>query len=159
MLAGAQLSLGYWHRDDLTQGVFIQHPNAKDMMYKSGDVAKQDEGGRFQWMGRADQQVNINGYRVELMEIEALISKMPQFSDCAVVAWGQPLALQCVAVSKDTSSDADKAILLAAIASHCAPYLPDYMIPRKLALQEALPRNSNGKIDRKAIVRQLQEKL
>ena len=155
MLAGQQLSLGYWHREDLTQAVFIPHPNGREWMYKSGDLAKQDAEGRFHWMGRADQQVNINGYRVELMEIEALISKMPEFSDCAVVAWGKPLALQCIAVVHG-AMEPYTTDLLHRIAEHCGHYLPDYMIPRKLMLKVCLPRNANGKIDRKALVGELQ---
>jgi acyl-coenzyme A synthetase/AMP-(fatty) acid ligase len=146
MLGGAQLSHGYWKRPDLNENVFHAHPISKERLYDSGDLAKVDEKGQLLWMGRADQQVNINGYRVELMEIEGHANTTGLFSECAIVATGSPLTLHAIVSLREKVEPSD---LLKKLNEKLTQVLPTYMLIQNLHIMESLPRNTNGKIDRK----------
>jgi amino acid adenylation domain-containing protein len=149
MIGGIQLSQGYWKKHQLNLQVFKQHPTSGCRIYDSGDLAKVSPQGHLLWMGRADQQVNINGYRIELMEIEGHVNSMNLFQECVVIAHGEPLELKLV-VSGVTH--ASKSKLLKDVRDHLSKHLPEYMIPEQIECLEKLPRNSNGKIDRKKII-------
>ena len=150
MLGGAQLSHGYWQRPDLNEKAFCTHPINQIRLYDSGDLAKVNENGQLLWMGRADQQVNINGYRVELMEIEGHANASGLFSECAIVAHGTPLSLYAVFSHQE---ELDSQSLFEKLKKELSQQLPEYMVPRQFHVMDALPRNNNGKINRKAVLK------
>ncbi|MEU5266053.1 AMP-binding protein [Amycolatopsis sp. NPDC021455] len=119
-----------------------------DAWYRTGDrVSWQD--GFLVHMGRSDQQVKVQGYRVELGEIEAVLRDQEAVRDAIVLALpgsGGTTELEAVCTGRGLDPDA----LLAAVAGR----LPGYMVPRRLSVLDTLPLNVNGKIDRSALTAQ-----
>ncbi|RSM47355.1 D-alanine--poly(phosphoribitol) ligase [Amycolatopsis balhimycina DSM 5908] len=116
-----------------------------DAWYRTGDrVSWQD--GSLVHMGRSDQQVKVQGYRVELGEIEAVLRDQEAVRDAIVLALpGSGGTTELEAVCTGQGLDPDE--LLAAVAGR----LPGYMVPRRLSVLDTLPLNVNGKIDRSAL--------
>jgi amino acid adenylation domain-containing protein/natural product biosynthesis luciferase-like monooxygenase protein len=83
-IVGAQLARGYWNKPDLTAARFITVNGER--LYKTGDLARWDDEGRLEYLGRADDQIKIRGQRIEPAEIEAVLRKQPGVRDCAVIA-------------------------------------------------------------------------
>ncbi|WP_326950642.1 amino acid adenylation domain-containing protein [Amycolatopsis sp. NBC_01307] len=116
--------------------------------YRTGDrVSWQD--GSLVHLGRSDQQVKVQGYRVELGEIEAVLRDQEAVRDAIVLALpgsGGTTELEAVCTGSDLDSDR----LLTAVAGR----LPGYMVPRRLTVLDTLPLNVNGKIDRSALTKE-----
>ncbi len=157
LLGGPQLAEGYLHDPEKTAAAFIGLPDAPGTRwYRTGDVVRQEPDGCLVYLGRADEQVKLRGYRVELQEIDHALQE----------ALGSPLAL-CVAWPPDTpdkeavygfvagSEETDVAALLRA----CRTILPDYMVPRSITVRPELPLNANGKLDRKALLAWVEEMM
>lgn len=154
-IAGEQLARGYWNQPELSDRVFLPHLNQPNkQMYRSGDLAKIDEKGRLLWMGRADQQVQVQGFRVELSEIENCLSNFPPLLECAVVLDESKDEAQLVAAV--VKRNPEQTISLSELQKHLQQQLPDYMCPKSIVPFEQLPKNDNGKIDRKAILNEIQ---
>jgi amino acid adenylation domain-containing protein len=150
MICGTQVSPGYWGQPELTQNKFTRHPlDLNSRMYDSSDLAYREGDGVIQFVGRSDSQVKIMGYRVELGEIETIVTRHEAVDEAVAFLMQDEQALLVAAVSLNlefSGSDYEKDIL-----SHCVKYLPLYMVPKRLLFFSSLPKNSNGKIDRKAI--------
>lgn len=86
-LSGPSLAKGYWGRDDLTNERFLQHPfvDYPKLIYATGDRVKLDHNGKLVYLGRNDEQVKINGTRIELAEIEAAVSRHTAVTSCISV--------------------------------------------------------------------------
>jgi amino acid adenylation domain-containing protein len=147
MICGPQLALGYWGQPELTERVFIDHDELAVRMYESGDLVKDMGDGCFMWMGRRDQQVNIMGYRVELMEVEGVVLDVIAPSRCVVLALGQPEQIVVVLPREDDGGLME----IAELQRRCGVALPDYMVPQKKIVIDTWPRNQNGKVDRQLI--------
>ncbi|HJP93403.1 MAG TPA: amino acid adenylation domain-containing protein [Pyrinomonadaceae bacterium] len=93
-LGGAGLARGYLKRPELTAEKFIANPFGAEgtRLYKTGDVARYQEDGKLQYLGRSDQQVKLRGYRIELGEIEAAINEHPDVRESVVVLHGDGLS-------------------------------------------------------------------
>jgi amino acid adenylation domain-containing protein len=145
---GAQRFDGYLD-PEANRGRFHPAPGdqavPRDSWYRTGDrVSTQD--GRLNFHGRADQQVKINGYRVELGEIEAALRSLTGVTDAVVVTVPEAddtLGLYAVCVAPD----GDPARLRAELVRG----LPGYMAPRRVLTVDRLPFNANGKVDRPAV--------
>jgi amino acid adenylation domain-containing protein len=153
-ICGSQVSPGYWRQPQLSDKVFRLNPFKKDFtgrMYDSGDLAYHDSEGVIHFVGRADSQVKFLGYRIELGDVEAALQRSSLVREAAAVLLeGEPPELVgAVAVSSKAEAVEEQILDL------CASILPQYMIPRRLVIFSALPRNANGKIDRKAIKNRL----
>jgi D-alanine--poly(phosphoribitol) ligase subunit 1 len=148
-----QAARGYFEDPDLTAARFPTLEGSR--WYRTGDLAYEDLSGTFHHLGRIDNQVKILGNRVELEEVEAHLRDILGTDSVAAVAW--PF----------TDHRA-----VGIVAFHCAPgvtrdevreemkkRVPDYMIPKRVHLLDALPLGSTGKIDRKALTRMLDENL
>jgi amino acid adenylation domain-containing protein len=160
-IGGAGVARGYQHRPDLTAERFIPDPFSGTpgaRLYKTGDLARYLSDGNLEFLGRADSQVKLRGFRVELGEIEAVLSQHPAVREVAVLVqegapssqdgeanrWNQRLAAFLVAQPGQSASAADlRAFML--------NQLPDYMVPSAFAWLEALPLTANGKVDRRAL--------
>ncbi|UZF91586.1 amino acid adenylation domain-containing protein [Bosea sp. NBC_00550] len=148
-VAGAGLARGYLNRPDLTASRFVPHPHKPgERLYRSGDLARLNEDGEYEHLGRADQQVKIRGFRVELGEIEAALLSHP--------AIGQAAAL----LRSDDGHDRLVGYLVAnggerpspsALKAHLAQALPDHMVPGTFVFVPHLPLTVNGKLDRAAL--------
>lgn len=148
-IAGIQLAQGYYKDMEKTQKSFIPNHLAHrripgDRIYRTGDLASWDENGVLDYHGRIDTQIKLRGFRVELGEIEAVVSSHPEVSEAAVIHVKNEgnhsghLELY-FAPNKATEDD---------VKSWSAQYLAEYAVPTKFFAMETLPKNHNGKLDR-----------
>ncbi|QDE88854.1 non-ribosomal peptide synthetase [Myxococcus xanthus] len=150
-IGGAAPARGYLGAPDMTAERFIPDPFATEpgaRMYHTGDLARMLPDGRLRFLGRADHQIKIRGFRVELAEIEACLRQFPGVEEAVVLARaggsGQT-QLQAFLQAPPKHVRAD------ALREHVAARLPSYMVPAALVVLEALPINANGKVDRQAL--------
>jgi amino acid adenylation domain-containing protein len=149
-IGGPGVAAGYWNRPELTAERFSPDPfrGGESKLYRSGDRAKYRPDGNIVFLGRMDTQVKVRGYRVELGEIEAALLAHPAIAECAVFDWKYEddtrLAAWVVPATERVSSDELQDFL--------RQWLPEYMIPASISWVGELPRNSNGKLDRAALV-------
>lgn len=148
MICGKQLSPGYWKNSELTDKAFLPHLSGQGKMYLSGDLAVRDERQVLHYKGRLDQQIQWMGYRVELTEIESVLSGHATLHEVSVVFIDGDVPRLIAAVVADEYSDEE-------LQQHMKAQLPDYMVPREIISFDALPKNSNGKIDRKQIAQMI----
>jgi amino acid adenylation domain-containing protein len=146
-IGGDGLARGYLHRPDLTAERFV--PDAfwqtGGRLYRTGDLVRWRPDGALDFLGRVDQQVKLRGFRVELGEIEAALASHPEVGEAAVVVQGEggDKRLAAFWVGR-TGSEPD-------LRSFLAERLPPHMVPGSFVRLAALPLNTNGKVDRRAL--------
>jgi amino acid adenylation domain-containing protein len=150
-IGGHGLARGYLNRPELTREKFIPAPfNVPGArLYKTGDLARYLSDGNIELLGRIDHQVKMRGFRIELEEIEAVLSQHPSVRQAVAVAQSDiPNEQRLVAyvVPKPGGSPT-----FSELRSFLKATLPDYMLPSAVALLEALPLTPNGKINRRAL--------
>ncbi len=149
-IRGVGLSPGYWRDEEKTAAVFLPNPDAPaDQLYRTGDLAQTGEDGLVYFLGRADSQIKSRGYRIELGEIETVLNALGILRECAVVAidtGGFEGATICCAYVQ-AESETTPAALRKALGQR----LPNYMLPARWLALEKLPKNGNGKIDRRSL--------
>ncbi len=147
---GAGLSSGYLNRNELTKEKFVSIPKLTDkMIYRSGDLARIQENGSIEYLGRIDQQVKISGFRIELKEIENAILKQNQYDikECVVIDRidnGGKRNLFAYLVYQDR-------VDFSLIKKEIKQVLPSYMIPMYWTTIEKIPITKNGKLDRNSL--------
>lgn len=148
-IAGVGLSPGYWRDAAKSEAAFVPDPGGDGRIYRTGDLGWVGEDGLFGCAGRVDSQIKHRGYRIELGEIESALNALDELRECAVVAVGaegfEANAICCAYVPGETEVAPPQ--LRAALARS----LPAYMLPTRWQALEALPKNANGKIDRRAL--------
>jgi non-ribosomal peptide synthase protein (TIGR01720 family) len=142
-IGGAGVALGYWRRPELTSERFVVlggHP-----YYRSGDLGRLLSDGTIEFLGRKDGQVKIRGSRVELEEIQSVLSQLPGVREAAVIVTSlQDEQRRLVAyVSGAVIGDELRRALRGK--------LPDFMVPFRVIVIDELPLNQNGKLDRSAL--------
>src|SRR6266704_3138000 len=154
-IRGVGLSPGYWRDPEKTRAAFVPNPMAPDpgdRLYRTGDLAKTGADGLVYFLGRADSQIKSRGYRIELGEVETALNAMDFIQECAVVAIPtdgfEGTVICCAYVPRPAVS-----VTPAVVRKELARVLPSPMLPSRWMAFERLPRNANGKFDR----RQLQE--
>lgn len=121
---------------------------AGERMYRTGDLLRRNADGLLEFVGRANDQVKIMGFRVELGEIEATLAKHPGIAHIAVVAKESSTGeKRLVGYVVPESGEVDTAALKA----HATEALPEYMVPAAFVAMDALPLTPNGKVDRRAL--------
>jgi amino acid adenylation domain-containing protein len=144
--AGFGISKRYLKRPDLTSERFVAIGGQR--LYRTGDLGRIQRDGNLEILGRSDFQVQVRGMRVELPGIEHTIRRLGFGEQCAVVAAQHDendvrLCAFVVGAPELDVADFRKAL---------ARELPDYMVPQKLIVIEALPLTANGKLDRKRLI-------
>ncbi|MBX4607164.1 non-ribosomal peptide synthetase [Klebsiella variicola] len=155
-LTGIQLAQGYLGRPDLTASRFIADPFAPgERMYRTGDVARRLTNGAVEYLGRSDDQLKIRGQRIELGEIDRVMSALP---DVAQAVSHACVFNQAAATGGDARqlvgylvSDSGLPLDTAALKARLAEQLPPHMVPVVLMQLADLPLSANGKLDRKAL--------
>jgi acyl-CoA synthetase (AMP-forming)/AMP-acid ligase II len=156
---GALVSLGYWNDPAKTAerfkpiGALHYGLPIPELAVWSGDTVRKDEEGFLYFISRNDEMIKTSGYRVSPTEVEEVVYAREQVAEAAAIGVKHPAlgqAIVVIALPREgvplSASD-----LLAA----CKPHLPAYMLPQKVVIAEAaLPRNPNGKIDRKLLATQ-----
>jgi len=153
VIGGAGVARGYLNRPDLTAQRFIQNPfedDSKAMFYRSGDLARRLDNGDIEYLGRMDQQVQIRGFRVELGEIESVITEHRDVCQAVVLVSENTFGDKQLTAYVVLTGDPDKA--LEQVRVTVKERLPDYMMPAVFVVIEAVPLTANGKIDRKALL-------
>ncbi|GCF08365.1 non-ribosomal peptide synthetase [Dictyobacter arantiisoli] len=154
-LGGVALARGYWRSADLTAERFIPHPFSQEpgaRLYRTGDRARTRADGTLEFMGRRDDQIKVRGYRIELLEIEAVISAHPAVSAAAIGVQntaGEGIAdkrLVAYIVRKP-----EQPLSLRDLRSFVGERLPQYMLPAALIELERLPLSSSGKVNRRQL--------
>ncbi|MCZ4351939.1 amino acid adenylation domain-containing protein [Roseovarius aestuarii] len=140
-IGGAGLAQRYLNRPDVTQAAFVNTPLGR--LYRTGDIARLGENGALDYLGRADTQLKLRGFRIEAGEVEAAFLAQNGVTQAAVMLCEDRL----VAFLTAKTAPPKEADLRAALAD----ILPGYMVPRLFIWLEALPLTPNGKIDRKAL--------
>ena len=149
-IGGAGVARGYQNRPDLTAEKFISDPfQPGARMYRTGDLAAYLPDGNLQFLGRADFQVKVRGFRIELEEIEAVLAKHPAVEQSVVIVReDRPGDRRLVGyVVPKPSQEPGTADLRA----HLEQSLPEYMVPGVFVKLAALPLTPNGKVNRRAL--------
>jgi non-ribosomal peptide synthetase-like protein len=148
-IGGEGVARGYLGRDDLTRERFVvtERPGGGPMrLYRTGDQAKFTDAGDIEYLGRADAQVKLRGFRIELTEIESVLMQCPGVLGAAVALNPAIQALAAYVVPR-AGQTINRGILRETLASR----LPPYMMPATLDECAALPMLTSGKVDRKAL--------
>jgi amino acid adenylation domain-containing protein len=140
-IGGAGIARGYLNRPELTAERFITAPNG-ERLYKTGDLVKRRPDGSLVYLGRIDNQIKINGIRIEPGEIETTLTTHPAITQAVV----HPVNGELTAWIRTTRpvSETD-------IRTHLARTLPATMIPAHLITLDTFPLNTSGKVDKKAL--------
>jgi len=139
-------SHGYLGDRDLTRRVFISNPlsdDPDDLVFVTGDFARLLPSGDFEFLGRRDDQVKINGIRLELAEVEGCLREHPSVRDAAMLPFeghdGTTLVAAFVVLGEEIDT--------AALRRFCALWLPETALPAQIVRLEQLPRTHSGKVD------------
>jgi amino acid adenylation domain-containing protein len=152
-IGGVGLSPGYWRDEEKTQAAFIPDPRAADpgaRIYRTGDLARMTPDGLVHFLGRADSQIKSRGYRIELGEIETALNALDELRECAVV--GVDIGgFEGTAICCAYAPAAGTHVQPPQVREQLRRLLPTYMLPARWHVLESLPKNVNGKIDRRSI--------
>jgi acyl-CoA ligase (AMP-forming) (exosortase A-associated) len=158
---GALVSLGYWNDRAKTaerfKPVVSSHHGLTmtEMAVWSGDTVRKDEEGFLYFISRNDEMIKTSGYRVSPSEVEEVVYAREQVAEAAALGVAHPTLGQAIVVvahcKEGMAIDAD------ALMAACKPHLPAYMLPARIVMADtSLPRNPNGKIDRKLLSQQFE---
>lgn len=147
-IAGDGVGRGYLNLPELTDEKFVADPFVpEDRMYRTGDLARLLPDGNIEYIGRIDHQVKIQGFRIELSEIESVMLNVPDIQEAAAAAL------------KDADDEyylcgyfaADKTIQISELRERMARHLPGYMIPAHFVQLDKMPLTPNGKLNRQLL--------
>lgn len=148
-VGGLQLARGYTGRSGATAERFVADPHGRpgERMYRTGDIVRWTADHRVEYLGRADDQVNLHGFRIELAEVEAAIAELPAVTLAAAAIRENPAGGRRL-IGYLTSPDT---IDVDAARTTLSRRLPDYMVPSTLVQVSQMPRGATGKVDRRAL--------
>ncbi|MGH4018511.1 MAG: amino acid adenylation domain-containing protein, partial [Pseudonocardiaceae bacterium] len=156
-IAGAGLSRGYLDRPGLTAERFLADPFGRpgERMYRTGDAVRWTVDGTVLFVGRADEQVKLRGFRVELGEIEAALMRHDGVAEAVAVVRHEDSAhkrlVAYVVPGRDAAAQDGSSLASAALREFLGQVLPDYMVPSAFVVLDQLPVSPNGKVDRRAL--------
>lgn len=167
-IAGRGLADGYLNNESETERAFRIHPHTGQRIYRTGDWGRYWPDGTLEFLGRRDDQVKVNGFRVELGEIESCLVRHPAVSSAATIVHRDALAAFVVpegvvpeGAEVAAPPDGQVATLRGDAAgfprsdliAHLRDQLPPYLVPQTIRVLAALPLTANGKVDRARLAR------
>jgi len=167
VIVGPSVSKGYFKNEEKTKEAFFydgvhekeqsQQLDLSKRAYRTGDLGVLLEDGNIRYAGRKDFQIKLNGYRIEIEDIENNLRKVGNISNAVVlpVYKHEKIAFLKAVVSLKVKNNLGNMKNSIAIKKELGQFLPDYMIPRSIVVMDQLPMNTNGKIDRKKIAEEV----
>ncbi|NRQ19105.1 non-ribosomal peptide synthetase [Ensifer sesbaniae] len=146
-MTGRCVSSGYWKDPERTKHSFVPNPydeGQHSVLYRSGDIARISAKGLLEICGRADNQIQLRGFRIELEEIETALESHPSVAQAAAVVEGVDDDRRLVSIVVP----AHKNLTSGDIVNHLREILPSYMMPSDFRMVDRLPLTPSGKIDR-----------
>jgi non-ribosomal peptide synthetase component F/acyl carrier protein len=165
-IGGVVLARGYLGRAELTAERFVPDPLGLEQggrLYRTGDMARYRRDGELEFLGRGDDQVKVRGYRVELGEVETMLSQHPGVREAVVVAREEPgggKRLVAYVVAHDAARErngngdnggGEHGVRSSELRAYLKERLPEYMVPGAYVQLERMPLSPNRKVDRKAL--------
>ncbi|WP_339291242.1 amino acid adenylation domain-containing protein [Paenibacillus sp. FSL W8-0187] len=152
-IAGSGLGRGYLGRPDLTAERFVADPfgPSGSRMYRTGDLARWLENGWIDYLGRADHQIKLRGFRIETGEIESVLVAYHQVEQACVIIREDRAGDRRLVAYIVPSPSASSLINMAELRDYAAEKLAEYMVPSVIVALDALPLTPNKKVDRKAL--------
>ena len=154
---GAGLARGYVGRPELTAAAFVPDPESGALgtpgarLYRTGDLARHLADGRLEFLGRADRQVKLRGFRVEPGEIEEALAACSGVRQAAVLARRERGDLRLAAYVEVRGEGEGLLPGPAELRAHLRRRLPEFMVPAHIVVLAELPLTANGKLDRAAL--------
>lgn len=147
-IGGAGLARGYLADEEKTRASFIRHPATGERLYRTGDIGRYTPDGRIEFLGREDSQVKIQGFRVELGEVEAALEACDHVRAAVAVAAGETRGAKRLLayVVPDGAAPAPEDLL-----ATLRNTLPGYLVPQAIIVIDEIPLTANGKVDRPAL--------
>jgi D-alanine--poly(phosphoribitol) ligase subunit 1 len=147
-LGGIQLTPGYWKNDEKNKEAFFYttYKGEKTRFYKSGDLCVADEAGDIMYLGRVDSQIKVQGFRVELSEIEFFAKEFLQKTNAVAIAFTNKINNTEIGMVIESDEFDPKELT-----GYMKTKMPVYMIPTQFRFERSFPLNTNGKIDRKLL--------
>ncbi len=153
------MARGYWRRPELTAEKFLRDPSPASparACIARGDLARYLADGNIEYLGRADNQMKVRGYRIEPGEIEAALMRHPAIRECVVIAREEQDGASGSSSDRQPIKQLIAYVVCAdgippavdALRSFLRRTLPEYMVPAAFIALDALPRTPNGKVDR-----------
>lgn len=152
-LGGDGLARGYLNQSQLTSQKFLNNPfqiesekrlNTNTRIYKTGDLVRMLPDGNIEYIGRNDSQIKINGYRIELSEIESKLVQYPQIRQALVLVDSKSKNIVAYYIAKHKLDES-------VINNYLKTELPKYMLPQALIYLKKLPVTINGKLDKQSL--------
>ncbi|OBB93712.1 non-ribosomal peptide synthetase [Mycobacterium sp. 852002-30065_SCH5024008] len=156
-VSGRGIARGYRGRPDLTAERFLEHAGRR--WYRTGDLARYWPDGTLEFVGRADHRIKISGYRVELGEIEAALRRLPGVAIAVAALLPASGGSEVLAAAVCPESSGGAALTAERIRELMGELVPAHMVPRHVALVGRIPFTDAGKIDRRAVARDLGAKV
>ena len=155
-VGGKGLARGYRNRPELTAEKFISSPfGAEEMLYRTGDQVRWLEDGNLEFRGRIDNQVKVNGQRIEIGGVESRIRQLQVVKDAVVIALEDQNAKKYLCGFIVLAEDHQSAV--STIKNLLAQEIPAYMVPRIIKTLDVIPMTTNGKADKKALIAMVEE--
>nr|WP_176439189.1 amino acid adenylation domain-containing protein [Puniceibacterium sediminis] len=147
-IGGSGVTQGYLNRSELTGQKYVSCAalGAKGQFFRTGDLVSWGHDGELRYHGRMDHQVKIRGHRVELGEIDAVLTAAPGVEKAVTIGTRSDSHHDMMLVAYVTGT-----ALPADLKTHLAQRLPGFMVPHHIVVLDALPSNANGKLDRAAL--------
>jgi D-alanine--poly(phosphoribitol) ligase subunit 1 len=147
-LGGVQLTPGYWKNEEKNKEAFfyIDYNGLTTRFYKTGDLCLTDADGDIMYLGRIDSQIKVQGFRVELSEIEFFAKEYLKKINAVAIAFTNKINNTEIGMVIEAEEFDTKELI-----SYMKTKMPGYMIPTQLRFINSFPLNTNGKIDRKPL--------
>jgi acyl-coenzyme A synthetase/AMP-(fatty) acid ligase len=158
---GGNLMSGYWNDPKRTAATLVPDPRTgssrNGLAYCTGDFVKLQPDGNYEFLGRRDHMVKTRGFRVELGEIESVLSGHPEILEAIAVPIPDPAIgnriVASVVARAGLKPDPNQ------LRAHCSRFLPTYMVPEQIEIRESMALTSTGKTDRQLLLREWQNRV